>query len=316
MPPVLSVVTLEQTTPALPVDSSVPPIAVDTAQQQTPTDQNPPLTPTTPIVPASPQTPPTVTGGTEQSPEGDVLVTGRSRRGDPLEPFNAASFEAAQAVDKAVVGPAAMAYEKGVPSPLRSGLRNFLVNLREPVVFFNFLLQHKIGKAAQTAGRFLLNSTVGILGVMDVAKRKPFNLPLRRNSFANTLGFYGVGTGPFFFLPLVGPTTLRDLVGTVMDQVLIPIQPIRPSGGLTYTVPVGLLSALDYRARIEPDLQRQRETGDPYAALRREYLARRKAEIDWLRGRGPEPDANRPRTPSAAAVVPATPPATIAAPAR
>ena len=223
----------------------------------------------------------------EETQEGEVVVTGRSRRGDPLEPFNAASFEAAQAVDNAVVGPAALAYEKNVPGPLRTGLRNFLLNLREPVVFFNYVLQLKVGKAAETAGRFLLNSTVGIAGVIDVAKRKPFNLPLRRNSFANTLGFYGVGPGPFFFLPLVGPTTLRDLGGTVTDQLLIPIQPIRPGSGLAYVGTVGVLSALDYRARIEPDLERQRATGDPYSALRRDYLERRKAEIAQLRGTKP-----------------------------
>ena len=219
----------------------------------------------------------------------DIVVLGRSRRGDPLEPLNAATFAATQAVDQAVVGPVALAYEKNVPSPLRLGLRNFLANLREPVVFVNYLLQLKLGKAAETAGRFALNSTVGIAGVMDVAKRKPFKLPLRRNNFANTLGFYGVKPGAFFFLPLIGPTTLRDVVGTVVDQLFVPIQPLRPAGGLTYTVPVGILSALDYRARIEPDLQRQRSTADPYAALRRDYLERRQGEIDALRGKRAAP---------------------------
>lgn len=283
---------------ALPPVDFAPPFAAEleeqTASPPAPAEQQAPApagqeTPPPAVPVPAPLTEP-VPGAEAQQGEGqesDVLVTGRNRQGDPLEPLNAASFEAAQAVDQAVVGPAALAYEKNVPSPLRSGLRNFLVNLREPVVFFNFVLQLKFGKAAETAARFLLNSTVGIAGVMDVARRRPFHLPLRRNSFANTLGYWGVGSGPFFFLPLVGPTTLRDLTGTVVDQLLIPIQPIRPAGGLAYTVPVGLLSALDYRARINPDLERQRGTGDPYAALRRDYFLRRNLEIEQLRGTKP-----------------------------
>lgn len=221
------------------------------------------------------------------APQDDVVVTARDRRGDPLGSVNAEVLDVAEGLDKALVGPVALTYKKKVPDPLRSGLRNFLNNLREPIVFFNYLLQLKFGKAAETAGRFGLNTTIGVAGLFDMAKRKPFRLPLRRNSFANTLGFYGVGTGPFFFLPLIGPTTLRDLLGTVADQTLLPIQPVRVSGSPAYTIPIGVLSALDYRVRIDPDLRRQRASGDPYAALRRDYLARRKAEIDHLHGRKP-----------------------------
>ena len=225
---------------------------------------------------------------TQQDVSGDVVVQARDNREDPMSAMNVEVFKVGEDLDKAIIGPAAKTYEKKVPGPLRSGLRNFLNNLREPVVFANFLLQLKIGKAAETAARFGINSTVGLAGVMDIAKRKPFRLPLRRNSFSNTLGYYGVKPGLFFFLPLIGPTTVRDLIGSVLDQVFIPIQPIRPSGGLAYTAPIGVLSALDYRVRIDPDLQRQRETGDSYTALRKEYLARRQAEIDLLRGRRPD----------------------------
>ncbi|MFX6258432.1 MlaA family lipoprotein, partial [Acinetobacter baumannii] len=88
------------------------------------------------------------------------------------------------------------------PVPVRSGIRNFLYNLREPIVFVNFLLQHKAGKAAETLGRFVVNSTVGVGGLFDMAKRRPIHLPRRPNGFADTLGFYGVKPGPFLFLPL------------------------------------------------------------------------------------------------------------------
>lgn len=217
----------------------------------------------------------------------DVVVVGRSNEGDPLQSVNAGSYDAVQAVDRAVIGPASRAYRRGVPGPLRTGLRNFLNNLREPVVAVNYLLQVKPGKAAETVGRFAINSTAGVAGVFDVAKRRPFRLPRRRNGFDNTLGYYGVGPGPFFFLPLIGPTTLRDLAGNVVDQALIPIAPIRPAGGLAYTVPIGVLSALDFRAEFDEELEKQRRSGDPYAAARRYYLERRQAEIDALRGRRP-----------------------------
>jgi phospholipid-binding lipoprotein MlaA len=275
--------------PAEPVPPAVPPV-----------EQTAPVA-AQPVLPVDPT-------------QADVVVKARDNRDDPMSAVNVEVFKVTEDIDKAVIGPAARAYEKRVPGPFRSGLRNFLNNLREPIVFANFLLQLKVGKAAETFGRFALNSTVGVAGVMDIAKRKPFRLPLRRNGFANTMGFYGIGPGPFFFLPLIGPTSLRDLFGTVVDQVVIPIQPIRPSNSLTYLVPVGALSALDYRLRIEPDLQRQRATDDSYAALRAEFTARRQAEIDRLRGKlkgVPLPKADDP--PSASFRAP-TPPAEVPSP--
>jgi phospholipid-binding lipoprotein MlaA len=220
-----------------------------------------------------------------QPQDPDVVVTARDNRGDPAAAVNIKMFEGTQAIDRALVGPVALAYKTKVPSPVREGLRNFLGNLREPVVAFNYLLQLKPGKAAETLGRFAINSTVGVVGLIDVAKRKPFRLPRRRNSFANTLGYHGVKPGPFFFLPLVGGTSLRDLVGVIFDQTLIPVGPVRPFRGDIYTVPLGLVSALDYRAEFDTDLERIRSGPDPYTGLRTFYLARRQAEIDGLRGK-------------------------------
>src|SRR3546814_1283739 len=89
--------------------------------------------------------------------------------------------------------------------------------------FLNFLLQFKIGKAAETLGRFAVNTTFGVGGLFDVAKTMPFNLPYRRNGFANTLGFYGVEPGPYFYLPLIGSTTLRSEEHTSELQSLMRI---------------------------------------------------------------------------------------------
>ncbi|NCA02655.1 MAG: aldehyde dehydrogenase family protein, partial [Sphingomonadaceae bacterium] len=200
---------------------------------------------------------------------------------DPLENFNETSFEVIQSVDKAFVGPVAIAYREKIPGPMRKGVRNFLSNIGEPIAFVNFVLQLKIGKAAETVGRFGINSTLGVAGLFDVAKKKPFYLPHRVNGFAYTMGFYGIKSGPYLYLPFIGPTTLRDVTGRLMDLSLLPFTIGAPFNNLFYAVPAGILSSLDDRAEFDDELQRLRtETNDPYAALRAYYLNRRQAEID------------------------------------
>jgi phospholipid-binding lipoprotein MlaA len=216
---------------------------------------------------------------------GEIVVTGRAGPppGDPLEQVNEVSFATVQAIDKALIGPVAHAYETAIPSPVRSGVRNFLSNLHEPETFLNFLLQHRIGKAFETLSRFAINSTIGVAGLFDVAKRRPFSLQHRYNGFANTLGFYGVKPGPFFFLPFVGATTLRDFIGYSVDRLILPTSVGKPFNQTSYNIPSGALSALDHRNITDADIQKIRE-GDrnPYAAVREDYLQRRQAEIDDL----------------------------------
>jgi ABC-type transporter lipoprotein component MlaA len=122
-------------------------------------------------------------------------------------------------------------------------------------------------------------------GVIDVARRKPFRLPRRPNGFANTLGFYGVKPGPFLFLPLIGPTTVRDLVGLSIDRMVLPSTIGAPFNQPTYTTPATIVGSLDYRAEFDTQLQAFKDSPDPYAASRAHYLAGRQAEIDALRGR-------------------------------
>ncbi len=235
-----------------------------------------------PIGPAPLRTP-----VSERASPNDIIVTGRKETaGDPLRAVNAQSFAATQAVDDAVIGPVARTYKKTVPSPIRRGIHNFLYNLREPIVFLNFLLQFKPGKAAETVGRFAINSTIGAVGVLDIAKRKPFRLPRRSNGFANTLGYYGVKNGPFLFLPLVGPTTVRDLLGGAVDRLILPVGVGKPFTSATYTIPAGILGALDHRSEFDQTLKDLHDNSpDPYAATRAFYLNRRQAEIDHLHGR-------------------------------
>lgn len=230
---------------------------------------------------------PQVTAG-PASDEGKVItVTARPRSStDPVEAVNVASFHAVQAVDKAFIGPVARTYKKATPKPLQDGLHNFLNNLDEPIVFVNFLLQLKPGKALETAGRFAINTTLGGAGLFDVAKRKPFKLPRRSNGLADTLGYYGVGPGPFLFLPVIGPTTVRDLAARPFDLLILPAAAGKPFNRPEVGLAKGTLSALDERAHNDDKLKKLRdESSDPYGSIRDDYLKRRQAEIDYLRGK-------------------------------
>ncbi|MFM9827383.1 MAG: VacJ family lipoprotein [Sphingomonas sp.] len=222
----------------------------------------------------------------------DIIVWARHAAppGDPLESVNMKAFELTQEVDQAVVRPVALAFAKTVPGPVRDGLGNALTNLREPVVFLNYMLQHRIGKAVETLSRFVINSTLGVAGLFDIAKRRPFKLPRRPNGLADTLGFYGVHAGPFLFLPLVGPITLRDLAGGLVDRLVVPTFFGKPFNRLYFTVPTGLFAELDHRAAFDDQLKTlHKDPATAYAATRAFYLQRREAEIEALHSRHRKP---------------------------
>ena len=178
-----------------------------------------------------------------------------------------------------------MGYKHAVPRPVRTGLRNFFSNIMEPVVFLNFLLQLKPGKAAETAGRFVVNTTVGIAGLVDVAKKKPFHLPHRDNGFGSTLGRYGVGPGPYLYLPFAGPTTLRDLLGGQVDRLVLPFTVQRPPfDSYDYQIPKAVITGLDAREQADEELKALYSGAvDPYATLRSVFLQNRAGEIEALR---------------------------------
>lgn len=220
--------------------------------------------------------------------EGTVIDT----PGDPLENINAQTYEITQQIDQAVVGPVAAVYEEDLPKPVRNGMRNFLRNLLEPVNFLNFILQLKPGKAVETLGRFALNTTAGFGGLFDVAATEPFNLPYRRNGLSNTLGYYGVGPGPFLVLPLVGATTLRDLVGNTLDQAVVPFVVGPPLSTPYYGIPAYTVNSLQYRIEVDERLAAIRDSDDPYMAMRESYLCLREADIAELRNRPPPRDCS------------------------
>jgi phospholipid-binding lipoprotein MlaA len=220
--------------------------------------------------------------------EADPLADGRNHHaeGDPLEGFNRAMFSVHQKLDKAMFRPAAMGYRHVVPKPVRSGLRNFFSNLGEPIVALNYLLQLKFGKVAETLGRFAINTTLGFGGLFDIAKGPDFKLPHRSNGFGNTLAFYGVGPGPYLFLPLVGPTNLRDFLGGEGDGFVLPVAVGKPFDRWEYQFPKGVITGLDLRAESDDDLRALMDGAvDPYATLRSAYQQSRQGDIDQLRGK-------------------------------
>ena len=237
---------------------------------------------------AAPEVPPAEGEGRIIYVEGTVIDT----PGDPLESLNAATYDIALSIDSAVTEPVSEVYEEDLPKPFRNALRNFLRNLIEPVNALNFMLQLKPGKAVETLGRFAINTTAGIGGLIDLAEERPFNLPYRRNGLANTLGYYGVGPGPFMVLPLIGATTLRDLVGTTVDQAIMPAVLGAPFNTPYYAVPAYTVNSLQYRMEFDDRYDAIHESVDPYMAMRENYLCLREADIADLHNRPPPRDCS------------------------
>jgi phospholipid-binding lipoprotein MlaA len=199
---------------------------------------------------------------------------------DPAEPFNRAMFEVNRVVDNVVLIPTATAYRTLVPEPVRMGVRNALGNLRAPTILLNDVLQGNGARAQITAARFLINSTLGLGGLFDVAEWQ-FGLRGHSEDFGQTLAVWGVGEGPFLFVPVFGPTNPRDLVGTGVDAVASPwfwfgqgieVEALRWAR-VGLTVVDTRESLLDSLAALE------RTSLDPYATLRSAYRQRRNAEI-------------------------------------
>lgn len=140
---------------------------------------------------------------------------------DPLEPVNRAIYGFNETADRFVLRPVAKGYETVLPSFVRTGVRNFFDNLFYPTVIVNDLLQLKGEQLAQDFCRFVLNSTFGIGGLLDIAT--PGGLPRHDEDFGQTLGYWGVGEGWYLMLPLFGPSNNRDLIGRIADSGTSPL---------------------------------------------------------------------------------------------
>jgi phospholipid-binding lipoprotein MlaA len=195
---------------------------------------------------------------------------------DPLERYNRTVFDFNDGVDRAVVKPLAQAYRDYVPVLFQNSLRNFFSNLRDVIITAHQLLQAKPEAAATAGGRVLINTTIGILGLRDPASS--MGLTKSNEDFGQTFGRWGVGPGPYFVLPLLGPSTLRDAVGTVADFSLDPIGSVFEQG-TGRTLAYGLI-AIDRRKDLL-DAQDTIEalSFDRYSGVRDAWLARRRSLV-------------------------------------
>ena len=191
---------------------------------------------------------------------------------DPIAPFNRAMFYFNDKFYFWVLKPVARGYRYIVPTPVRTGVNNFFYNLITPVRMVNCILQGKFYSAGTEFTRFVINSTVGMLGFVDPAKNYPM-LKAKEEDLGQTFGNYGIGNGFYIVWPFLGPSTLRDTVGMAGDLFLNPVNYVRPveaSLGITAYEKVNTTSFYigDYETIKEASL-------DPYSAIRDAYIQNR-----------------------------------------
>ncbi|HEX3843654.1 MAG TPA: VacJ family lipoprotein [Steroidobacteraceae bacterium] len=202
-----------------------------------------------------------------------------SAPGDPWERQNRRDYAIEGALDRHVIGPAARFYHKVTPGPIGRGIHNVLVNLSEPVVIINDLLQLRFRRAGMSTARLATNSTLGLLGLFDMAGRA--GLPYHGNEFGVTLGRYGVPSGPYMYVPLVGPSTVRDFLGAGVDLLMNPLHWLAYPDRTDVGVSQATVSGLDTRVMTEDQLNTLLSGAvDPYATLRSVYLQNKKGEVE------------------------------------
>jgi phospholipid-binding lipoprotein MlaA len=202
----------------------------------------------------------------------------RTDASDPWESTNREVFAMNQQIDHSVLLPIARGYVDVVPEPARDGLHNVLSNFNTPVVFINDVLQGEFGLATRTIGRFGLNSTLGLGGLIDVAT--PAGIPDHSADFGQTLGVWGVGGGPYLVLPLIGSDDPRDLAGLVADTFMDPLIYVGIRDYTYWGIGEEGVSVLDLRARnIDTIEDIERSSLDLYATERSLYRQYRNNHI-------------------------------------
>lgn len=192
---------------------------------------------------------------------------------DPWESFNRRVFVFNDTLDRYALKPIAQGYDTITPEPVQTGVGNFFSNLDEVRTIINSGLQWKWANAGTASGRFLLNSTLGVGGLLDPASEMGWNA--REEDFGQTLAVWGVGEGPFVVLPLLGGRTLRHAGGLPADMYADPLTYLEDDAtryGLRF------LNLVDYRASVLD--QEALIRGDRYSFLRDTYLQRRRFEVN------------------------------------
>ena len=202
--------------------------------------------------------------------------------GDPLEPLNRKFYAINNTLDHYVLRPAAIGYVDVVPVRVRGHVHNMLSNLGNPAQFANDVLQAHPRKAGNTFMRMMINSTVGIGGIFDVAKG--WGYADHDNDFGLTLADWGVGSGPFLFLPVLGPSDPRDGIGYGINSILDPLTWASFGGSRTLGISRFVIGAVDSRARVLGSTNTiERDALDPYATYRSLYQQYRVAQVQDAR---------------------------------
>lgn len=191
---------------------------------------------------------------------------------DRFEAWNRVIFSFNLKADRYVLKPAAESYEAVTPAFFRTGISNFFGNLGEPITLVNSALQAKPDKAVRSLTRFIFNTTFGLLGVFDVAGA--MGVEAESEDLGQTLAYWGVGSGPYMVLPLLGPSNLRDLGGSFGDRPLNPISWQAEVGVAELLVAKGIHARAQFLG-MEPEPVR-----DPYILMRSAYEQRRRYEVN------------------------------------
>ncbi len=204
-------------------------------------------------------------------PPGDSIVDADEAQNRSVHRFNLS-------LDRSLVGPASRGYGSAVPRPVRQGVDNFASNLAQPSYVLNNILQFRLGQATHNTLRFVVNSTVGLGGLLDPASA--IGLDARETDFGETLHIYGAPEGDFVMLPVFGPSTTRDTVGLVVDIATNPVRHILPAPESRYVTTAEVLDRFGDRYELDDTFQSiLYESADSYAQLRSLYLQNRRFEL-------------------------------------
>jgi phospholipid-binding lipoprotein MlaA len=197
------------------------------------------------------------------------VETAPERNVDPFEPINRVFWDFNfEILDRFLVKPATKAYITVTPQFIRSGLLNASENLSEPASAVNNLLQGKPVDSLTSVGRFLLNSTVGIVGLFDVASE--MGLEVKEEDFGEVLGVWGVGTGPYLMLPALGPSDFRSFTGRVVDNVYWPMTILEDP----YVIASNVIKIMETRASLLAQEETLNRSLDQYLFVREAYFQR------------------------------------------
>ncbi len=226
----------------------------------------------------------TLAGCATKPPASDVEATQEYQQtNDPLEPTNRFFYDVNDKIDRYSLKPIAQGYVYVVPTPVRTGVHNVLANLSSPVLFADDVSQANPRRAGDTFMRFLINSTAGGLGIFDVAKGLGY--PSHDTNFGITLALWGVPSGPFLYLPVLGPSSPRAAAGFGIDIALDPFTYVPHGYGLlTLNWARFGVGAIDTRSRYLTDLDRAKAGAlDPYATFRSLYRQNLESQIESAR---------------------------------